>query len=280
MPAFPNPSLSPNAIYQARAELRESTELVIKATTTIIKVSTGEIETSVEWEIDQGVGELGLGGEWVTDELFLIYETRDQGPLLIRIEDKVLQIAPELFGIPRIVNTGPNQSVNLQAYASVVENTNTYHILLFGTGVEEGFPFVQLYHSETGEVEELPYPHLWHRGFSPDGRWVLLDARPNQDGYESYEFWLRSADPPGSVFRLFSEGTTLAYWSPDGKKLALGYPGKFSVLTFPEGEEVGSWNTGEYSNNYLVWSPNGAFIATAGNIPGEFDAALFVVPVP
>lgn len=279
-PEIPDPSLSPNGSYQAWTEVRENTELVIKATTRIVNVSTGETKNSVDWEINQGEGELELGGEWITEDLFLIYQTREQGPLLIQVGAEVIQIAPELFGVPGIVHADPNRLVGLQAYASSVDSTNAYHILLFGIGVEAYFPPVRLYHSETGEVEELSYTHIWHRGFSLDGQWVLLDSRSDQDDYESYALWIRPVDPPGSELQLIEEGTYLSSWSPDQNKLAFGWVGSFSVLTFPAGEEIASWETGEYTISNLVWSPQGDFLAAVGNIPGEFDSVLFVVPGP
>ena len=277
---FPDPSLSSNGSHQARTDVRESTDLVLKLTTTILNISTGEIENSVEWEIYQGVGTLGLGGEWLTDNLFLIYETLEQGPLLIQVGGAAIQIAPELFGVPGVVNADPNNWVGLEAFTFADKDKNTYHLLLAGTGIEAEFPQVRLYHSETGEVEELPYTHLWGSGFSPDGRWILLDSRPDRDGYESYTLWVRSIDPPGGDLHLIAEGFSWINWSPDWKKVAFGWNGSVSVSTFPEGEEISTWDTREYPHNYIIWSSTGDFIAVAGNIPGEFDSALFVVPIP
>ena len=105
---------------------------------------------------------------------------------------------------------------------------------------------------------------------------MLLDAHPDIGGYESYALMTRPVDPPGSPMRLLAEGTAWAAWAPNQSEIAFGYAGTFTVLRFPNGEPVHTWTTGEYSNSQLIWSPTGAFLATAGNIPGAYEAALFV----
>jgi hypothetical protein len=269
-PKVQDPSLSPEGSYRVRSDVRDETEFLV-VTTTITNVSNGEVENSVEWEIEQALGELGLGGEWVTDDLFILYGTRERGPLLLEAGKGVIQVAPDLFGVPG--------NLNLNVRAAAVKDTEIYHILIYGTGSEANLPPVRLYHSETGVVEELPYTHLWRYGFSPDGHWVLLDSRPNQEGYESYALWVRPVDPPESRLRLLAEGTPWFSWSSDQSKIAFGWTGRFSVLAFPEGDEIGSWSTDGYTNYYIVWSPKGDFIATAGNINGQMDAALYIVPI-
>jgi hypothetical protein len=49
----------------------------VNISTTILSISSGQVVNTVNWSIDERLGELGLGGEWVTDSQFLIYETRD-----------------------------------------------------------------------------------------------------------------------------------------------------------------------------------------------------------
>ena len=267
-------SLSPDGRFQAATTIHDRSGGVVRITTLIRNTSTGQLENSVEWEIDERLGDLGLGGEWVTQDLFILYETMNRGPLLIEAGGEAIKIAPELLGVPVIPPGDPRwDEVSLVARASSVEESGVYHILLSGIGIEANFPPVRLYHSETGEVETLPFKYLWRRGFSQDGRWVLLDARPDVGGYESYALWYRPVDPPGSEARLLAEGTPYDSWSPDGARVAFGRPGNLSVFTFPEGVQTGAWRTGDIAPYSLVWSPDGAWLAAAG------DRALFIVGV-
>lgn len=282
IPAPPDETQSPEGTFRAETNIQDSEGGWLKLTTTITNNTTGQEENRVNWEIDDRLGSSDeyLGGKWVTDDLFLIYETRDKGPLLIQAGGEIVQVAPDLFGVP--ATEIPQDSwdwVNLRAFATSVDNDDLYHLLLHGVGSEARFPPVRLFHSDTGEVETLPYTHLWHPGFTPDGRWVLLDSHPDIGGYESNALMIRPVDPPGSQMRLVAEGTSWASWSPTQSEIAFGYAGKFTVFRFPNGESVNTWTTGKYSNYRLIWSPTGDFLATSGNIPGEYDAAIFVVDV-
>ncbi len=273
---------SPEGTFRAETNLQDSDGKWDKLRTTITNNTTGQEENRVDWEIDVRLGSWDeyLGGKWVTDDLFLIYETRDKGPLLIQAGGEIIQVAPDLFDVPApIIPQDSSDWVNLRAFATSVDNDNLYHILLHGVGSEARFPPVRLFHSDTGEVETLPYTHLWHPGFTPDGRWILLDAHPDIDGYESYALWVRPVDPPSSQMRLFADGTYWSAWSPNLSEIAFGWTGEFTVFRFPNSETVKTWTTGQYSNHRLVWSPTADFLATSGNIPGEYEAAIFVVDV-
>ncbi|NIS67675.1 MAG: hypothetical protein GTO12_01595 [Proteobacteria bacterium] len=274
----PDETQSPDGTFRVETIIQDPVDGWVKHTTTITNSATGRVENRVDWELDERLGCCGLGGEWVTDDLFLIYETRSQGPLLIQAGGEVVRVAPDLFGVP--ATEIPQDSwdwVNQQAIAASVDHDDLYHILLHATGDEASFPPVLLFHSVTGEVETLPYTHLWHPGFTPDGRWVLLQ-RPNTFGGD-IALWIRPVDPPGSPVRLIAEGTIYSALSPSQSAIAFGHAGEFTVLRFPDGESVNTWTTGEYSNHRLIWSPTGDFLATSGNIPEAYDAALFVVEV-
>lgn len=281
-PAPPDESHSPKGTFRAHTKIQGSEGGWVKLTTTITNSTTGQEEDRVKWEIDERLGTWDeyLGGKWVTDDFFLIHETRDRGPLLVQVGGETIQVAPDLFGVPApIIPQDSPDWVNLRAVGTSGNDGDLYHILLHGVGNEALFPPVRLFHSETGEVETLPYTHLWHPGFTTDGRWVLLDAHPDIGGYESNALWIRPVDPPGSQMRLFAEGTSWSAWSPAQAEIAFGWAGEFTVFRFPSGETINTWTTGEYSNYQLVWSPSGDFLATSGNIPGEYDAATFVADV-
>jgi hypothetical protein len=279
----PDESNSPEGTYRAETHLQNSDGRWAKLATTITDNATGQVANRVDWEIDVRLGDWDqyLGGMWVTDDLFLIHETRGKGPLLIQAGAEIVQVVPDLFGLPA-TEMQPDSTgwFTLRASAASVENDDLYHILLHGgAGNEALFPPVRLFHSDSGEVETLPYAHLWYPGFSADGRWVLMDSRPDIGGYESYALWIRPLDPPGSPIRPFAEGTLQSAPSPSQSEMVFGWTGKFTLFRFPTGESVRTWTTGDYSNSYFAWSPSGDFLATSGNIPGEYDAAIFVVDV-
>lgn len=269
--------------YRASTVSRAEADGTLSAVTTITRVATGKVESTINWKHRGGEGELGTGGQWLIEGLFLIYESLDQGPLLITVGQGTVHVAQELFRVSPVVGQpGQNDLVTLRAAGAVVTGTNTYHIALFGLGMEAAFPPIRLYHSETGKVEEIPFRYLWTPAFSPDGRWLLLDERPIKGGYESYALWIRPVDPVGSEARALitsslSDGSPYALWSADWKRVAFGFPGRVSVYTFPEGVQIGSWMTDAYGTVPRAWSPGGKSLAVEGYIPGVQQQALFVI---
>jgi Tol biopolymer transport system component len=151
-----------------------------------------------------------------------------------------------------------------------------YHIALFGVGIEAEFPSLMLYHSETGAVETVPFSHLWSPAFSPDGRWLLLDQRPDRNGYESNALYIRTIDPVNSEIRYIGEGSAL--WTTDWTKVAFGLNKSISVFSFPDGVQLGTWNVRQYDLFPRAWSPDGRYIAVEGYAEG-WHQALFIINV-
>jgi hypothetical protein len=274
-PIPPDPGLSPGGDYLAATAVLTTTGGIVQLLTTLAEAATGTLLHQIEWEVAQGLGDYAgwLGGEWITDRQFLIWETRRQGPLLVEAAGGVIEAAPALFGVP--AEAGPD--VTLRAVAAPAPGGEAPHLLLIGAGVEANFPPVRLYHPETGQVEALQYTHLWGHAFSPDGRWVLQDARPIRDGYESYALWARPIDPPSGVARLIGEGA--AAWSADWTRVAFGLDRTLTAVTFPEAAGLGAWVASEqYSLFPRAWSPNGRWLAVEG-ATGRPQMALFVVEV-
>jgi hypothetical protein len=267
-----DPALSPKGNYRARTTILGITNNILNISTAIFSTTNNQVINTVNWRIDEGVGELGLGGEWVTDTQFLIYGTRDQGPLLISAGKNAVQVAPELFKTAFVPNTG----ASLYAIASVLPGSDTYHLTLYGVGIDAEFPSIMLYHSETGAIETVPFTHLWSPTFSQDGRWLLLDQRPDRNGYESNALAIRSIDPVNSEIRYIGEGKAL--WTADWTKVAFGLNGFVSVLTFPDGVQLGTWNVRQYNLYPSAWSPDGRFIAVQGYAEG-WQQALFIINV-
>jgi hypothetical protein len=266
-------ALSPEAGYRARTWTQDEPDGTISAVTIIADALTGEVEDVVEWKHEGGVGEFGLGGQWLTEDLFLINETLDRGPLLIAVGNGTIEVVSELFGLPPLEHWEPDNLADLRAEGGVVKGTRTYHIVLHGAGTDR-----TLYHSETAEVERIPLRHPSYLAFSPDGRWLMLYERYGKDGYERQALSIRPVDPPGSEARLFAEEFSYAVWASEGKKIAVGLPGgAISVFSLPDGVQLGSWTTGEYEALPIAWSPDGNLLAVEGYVSGEWQQGLFLV---
>lgn len=275
------PSLSPQVSHRASTVIRDSANSVLNLVTTITNVATGQVENVIEWRLDERLGDLGLGGEWLTEDIFLIYETLDQGPLLVKVGEGVSQVVLELFNLPGVPSILDSEGVSLRATGAVVAGTEAYHLLLSGVGLEANFPPVRLYHSETGEVEELAFRYLGWPPFSPDGRWLVLDARPNQDSYERYELWTRPVDPPnGEAHPLTDKISAPISWSPDWDTVAAESEGRIVIFSAPAGTHIGSWRGGDYNIFPQSWSPNGEFLAASGYLRHSRGEGLLIIPAP
>ena len=276
----PDQSLSPNGTYRANTISRVEANGTLNAVTTFTDATTGHVKDVVEWKHPGGLGELGLGGQWLTNNQFLINETLDRGPLLVVIGKEIIEVAPKLFGVASTLSMPkPDEDFAvLRATASVASGVQAYHIVLSGVGVEASFPPIRLYHSETGEVEELPLKYLWWQAFSPDGRWLLLDTQPNKDGYGTHEIWARPVDPVSSDLQwLISDVSSFLVWSPDETKIAAGSGHEVYVLSFPAGSRLGAWQLGGYEGVSAAWSPDGHTLAVHGYLAGQQQEALFVI---
>ena len=278
-------SLDGNYHAEARAGEGEPSQIEVVFT----EVTTGTVVMTVDYVSVPGVGNPLPGGEWITDSLYLIYQTLDHGPLLIDLEaHQVHEVMPEYFQSP--YEYTPELSFHAKARAA--DASDDFHVLLIPRGEEVRFPNVQIYHSETGEVEDTGYQHVYLGGFSPDGEWLLLDSRPQHAApgsgifYESHALYARPADPTGSSARLVAEGAAGAVFSPDGRLLAMadhgyvfGAPNMLSVYSFPEGDLLTEWETKEYVLDPVAWSLDGRRLIALGNIPGEYHAALYVLDI-
>ncbi len=249
-----------------------------KVTTYAINARTGQVEDAIESTLRAGLGDLP-GPLWLSEDQFLIQETLDQGPLLVTVGERVSQVAPDLFGLRSVPSILDSEEVGLYATAAFLAGTETYHLVLAGVGVEANLPSLQLYHSETGDVEELPFRHTGGPTFSPDGRWLVLDARPIEGGYEGTELWLRQLDPAGSeAYRLIGDVPSSPAWSSDWANLAIESPAGISIFSIPDGAPLGSWGNKDYHLFPLSWSPNSEFLVAHGTLHASQGEALFVLP--
>jgi len=92
-------------------------------TTSIVDVQTGTEVTSLTWQHHGGLGDLGLGGLWVSLTQFLINETFMEGPLLIDVEKGVI---PVKTGLPGLSLTVPDLETGHILGATAVPGNMVY----------------------------------------------------------------------------------------------------------------------------------------------------------
>ncbi len=273
----PNGALSPNGQYQAVTVPDLQSDGTLSVTTTVADSSSGHVENRITWKHRGGLGGLGVGGRWLTNDQFLIYETLDRGPLLVQVGGDVIQVAPELFGLPPVISPDREDFVGPRGAGAAVAGTENYHLVIYGIGLESGLPTVKFYHSETGEVEELSFRYVWSPEFSPDGRWLLLRQPVYPHGYEESNLWIRPVDPVGSEVHLLAENANYTMWASNWTKVATSAQRTVSIYALPEARLIGSWMADEHDVVPVAWSPDNRFLAVLGFVSGLSRDALFVV---
>lgn len=233
------------------------------------------------WRIDERLGEYGLGGEWISRDQVLIYETLAEGPLIRDIEQGVISVLADLFGVQEIPSILDEKGYGLMAIAAPGVEPDTFHLLLGGVGLEGNFPSVMLYHAESGLVETLPYRAVWWKPFSANHEWLLMDERPTVGGYETHAIWVRRLEDTDGEWQLLASGVDSVLWTPDWTEMAFGnFSDREHLITwqtFPDAVLIGRWNTGQFWTHPVAWSPDGRHLITEGNVPGLWQYGLFVL---
>lgn len=232
------------------------------ANTFVVDAETGKILDNVKWKYPDAEGQWS-GPTWLDDEQFVIGNTLDQGPILVTIGKNVIEIAPELFNRP--------SAPTLDAAAQASNDSDRYHIAL--SDLAENIKGTLLYHSENGEVEELPFQRFGE--FSPNGSSLIA----YEDGYKA---WTRALDPAETQSNLFltqKEHPFPISWSLEGNRTAVHSANEILVFSIPFGEKLKAWKTESESIFPGPWSPDGRFLAAEGDL-GSNQRALYVVKVP
>jgi hypothetical protein len=271
---MPVVGFSPTGIYAAETQVTGSADGVVQARTVIRSVGTGAELTGIDWSVEQRLGDLGLGGEWLTADRFLLFETRERGPVLLQVGGEPVSAASELFG----VNHQPGTGVILAARGAMVPGTSDYHLILFGVGVEADFPSVRLYHSEDGSVNDLPFRHTWSPAFSPDGRWLLL--RGVQE-----DVYLHPVDPAAveaarsKPVMIVDDASGPMVWSPAADRLVYNTGDLVQMLEVAVGQVTSRWQAEGYQLHPNAWSPDGTRLAALGSRADGGQEALFIIPM-
>jgi hypothetical protein len=275
-----DPSLSPGG------DVRVNTVEIEPARfrTTLTSETTGELLATVDWQTIAALGEPDDGGQWLTHDAFLIHETME-GPLLVSTDGEVILVASQYFNQSvEAYCDGVECQMTLAAIAANAENTDAYHLVLYGgKGVETNFPPIHLYHSENGLVEALDYKQ--QGGFSPDGQTLLLLSTNFTEKLE-YTLALRAVDPPASETFPLLTSTAIhplpVRWSPDSTMLAANSANDITLFS-KFGEVVAKWDVANWATTMpTAWSPNSQHLAVRGfsssaNIPSQ--EALFVISI-
>jgi hypothetical protein len=283
--AVPDLSVSPDGRYQAvtvltaegRVQYLETSFLDLETGEAVELLHDGRSYTSLPWRIDLPVlyeNFLYQSGEWLTDRVFLINQTYDQGPLLLSPGEWVVQVAPELFGEPPGYQA--DEDYSRTASGSPHPDGENFHLLLRTRGREIEHLNVKLYHSESGEVEELPYRHAWAGGIIQG--YLFLKPRETVQGYETNGIWVRPVDPPGSEGSLLASNIHHFQVSPELDRLVYSDDRRrLTMVSFPDGEIIRTWETSRYESGWIYWSPDGRRIATSGQAQGSQEVGIFVI---
>jgi hypothetical protein len=288
VPYFSGISWSPNGRYVANSTTQPGYP---DAQTAIVDVQTGQVLQTVEWGTNGGKGD-PAPPVWLSDTQFLL-DTWNQGPFLGTVGGEVVPLAPQILG-ERMPELNPQEGSGLSSLFVVDEESGSYHILfLASTNYTRSSP-LWLYHSETGEVEELPFTDVGYPAVSSNEEWLSLQ-RPGEwnngeTTFRGIETWTRLIDPPGSEPHLV---VPVQYhspsWSPDWTKVFVRWETGaywdesaeegFAILANSQGTVLQRWQTDVpgYLPLYATWSPDGKSIAlVAADGPGE---SLFILPI-
>ncbi len=274
-----HPEFSPDGKYRAQAEIEYDPEAgLVFIELTITELASGAIASTVAWQEDLGIGVYSSpGGQWVGNELFIVATSLDQGPLLVRPGEPPIQAAPELFGVEGVCAGGGFCGVTVYLTAAPGPEPGNFHAMLWHGGDPSQYPNLMLYHSESGEVEELAFHDIRWPGFSPNGLLLLLHS-PVDD----YNLWVRPVEEVGGrAIPLIS--ATLGGWAYalNDEYLAFGDEATqdIYVAALADGLILNTWDIGKYQPWQLLWAPNSARLAVVGawyDQTGEEEYALFL----
>jgi hypothetical protein len=271
----PGQALPAGAIDSPGAVYREITKQEPPGyTTTINRLADGEDIISIPWAFNlAGPGEV-LTPTWVTDEHLLIPQS-NKGPLWISLDKsdtaQVQSLSETYFDLP---------GNELQSATAAQAGGTGFHIALQVPGSGTTPSQIELYHSEDGTVENLPYSQA---SFTANGQLLELLSSTN-------DLWVRNVDPPGSKAQKIMEASDQQPpgWTSDRKLIAIARgptlqsPVAIIARSIPDGTVRYTWQMsgqyGFYNYDQFLWSPDKRFLAVAGmDANNEFSQALFVL---
>lgn len=236
---------------------------------TIMFSGSGEELHSLTWSIDRRKDDYTdfLGGEWASPTQFIIYETANQGPLLIDETEGITPILPtyyDITSIPTLVED--NYTYRVQVIPS--DQTDQFHLLASSEKT-----IVKLYHAELDLVEALPSILTWNPAIVDD--WIILSTQAPDS--QDWNLMRRQIDDVDGVWSSFALNTDFTLWDDANSNLAWTKEGKSIVWQ--------DWQTGrikfeaDYPESQMglyatAFSPDGEQLAIIGQRDG-WDYTLY-----
>ncbi|MCB0000241.1 MAG: hypothetical protein KDE56_30965, partial [Anaerolineales bacterium] len=264
-----DPSLSIDGRYRAATTSTTNDDNTLTVTTIISDAQTETAVNTVTWHHPGGLGDLGLGGIWVSPTQFLTFTDLTQGPLLIDVDKGVI---PVLTGLPGLSLTQPDTNTYIyEAQGIPGKEADQFVLILYGVGIEAEIPPITLYHAASGMAETLPFRASW--GFSQNKEWLFL--------YESRSggnhIWGRHVADVGGGWQLIASTASSLLWNPEETEVAFSQRNtKIVWQTFPNSTPLGEWGTEPYWVYPVMFSPNGRYLVAQGNLPGTWQYGLFI----
>ncbi len=266
-----DPSISPDGRYKAETLNRGAASGSYHGT--IYDRQSGKSVFQLDYALSDcgGCGE--WLGEWLNNNTLLTYTPEDRGPLLVIVGKSSDTVISDIFGMG---NDKPPMH-NWIVYGAAVAGTSAYHLLL----ADRNDPtMMRLYHSETGEIEQLT--PMTAPSLSIDGHW-LMDFKDSADHRQSDD-WFRPVDPPGGAWSLLAKGVYgPPNWSPDNRTAVITTTQDqtaFAQYSMLDGSTLATWKNAQYELSPDYWSPDGSFLLALGRQIGNYSRnALFLIQI-
>lgn len=269
--------LSPDGHYRAEVAILGWQEELIYKEAKIYDLKTDQVVAFVPFNGGAAIMSVPI---WLTNQLFLIGKTLDQGILYVGLPGgQARRLLPDLL---KLDAENEDQIWRIDGYAEPAKGE--YHLLLVGLNGSTGSPLL-LYHSEIGRLEEVPFYSAWFftgTSFSPDGKWLFVgDPLKKGKPGESMDYWLRPVDPPGSAGVEITDNRGAGGLSVAAEKMVFWKDSLIDIYSFPGSQLLNEVTLPGYIVNSTVWSPNGRWLLAAG-LPGieSMPEALFLIPIP
>jgi hypothetical protein len=270
-----DPGLSPDGRYRVSTWLVDDADGMLNYGITFYEGESALYE--VDWHIDQRLGDYTswLGGAWVSPTQFVIYETAEEGPLLLDAEQGVVPVLTALFEIDTIP-TLQNDDYTLAVYPLPASRPDSYHLLLYGIGSTGQFPEIMLFHAETNLVEMLPTKFLWWQPVV-DG-WLILNDPDFRTGHQRDNLLRRRLTDIGGDWEPFAADVDYTLWDKDNSQF-IWIQGEKAVIwqTWPSRELLGRYITDPFWISPVAFSPDGSKLILVGNLPGQRNYGLFLL---
>lgn len=241
----------------------------------LLNLENGELSRDFEIQV-QNEGRAPLS-EWVGAQRLFVWSYEPAGPLLVDLSQEppqLVRVIPELFGIDMVY---PDELASMGVFYNSEEDT--YHIVFNANFPED--KSIYLYHSESGQVEQLDGNRQVMMVFPDDQRMPLvpLQDEPVEDG--DYDVIWVDVQDRSQVHVQASGHLPRNYYMlqsrllPGGTSMLFGSSQGISLVDLLNGETRVFWRLSGAEDALLptLWlSPDGrVLIAKADSMDGELQ---------